>query len=337
MFQFATLATLQILIDASHPFYYFGQPNFYHHAPAVPSFNSYSHRHTSSYFGNPHFFYRTVPTPIIPQVRIPVPTTPAPYVPQKNDYSQYNEDGEYRGFAYQTRTDNGATSHVLFVTGPQSEMFKSAILPPKMQDSTMNDNQNEDMNSAKTIAFNMVDKIGEKVPQTNFYNIAPQPVPQNPTQFFQDFLQQNQIPRTVHFYSRNSKLFVQPAIGYPANTGPLLQPNESRYYSSFINPRINPITTTDKATEIPAAVTSTKFEEKSDNEVAQESIISQTRFRLNQITENPKTFTPQTTDEVTSSNFAIEQLPFGTRLSSRINEKLDKKETETTEATSKLI
>lgn len=332
MFQIATLATLQIFIDASHPFYYFGQPNFYQHAPPVPTYNSFSNPYTSTFFGNQPYFYRTVPTPSIPQIRIPVPTTPAPimhhhYVPSNTDYSQ-SQQAEYSGFAYQTRTDHGATSHVLFVTGPQSEMFKSAILPPKRQDSMMNENRNKDMSNTK-----MVNTVREKYPQPNFYNIAPQPIPQDPSQFFQDFLKQNQIPRTVHFYSRNSKLFAQPAIGYPANTGPLLQATESRYTNPLIYPRLNPSTTT----EMPMTVTTMKFNVKSDNEVAEESIISQTRFRLNQITENPKPFTPQTTEEITPSNFDIETLPFGSRLRARFSENLGEKEAETTEETSKLI
>lgn len=108
---------------------------------------------------------------------------------------------QYRGFAYRTTYDNGASANVIFVTGPEAQELQKQGIVPQLNVSSF---------SARTIASDATDS--NAIQNNNINNV--------PNFNFQSFFR-NPIG-VQNFYSRSGRVLNDNK--YPASTVPLNNP-----------------------------------------------------------------------------------------------------------------
>ncbi|GLV43140.1 hypothetical protein CBL_14181 [Carabus blaptoides fortunei] len=243
--------------------------------------NFHGNQQFSTFHGNQQVHRAQVP--VAPPAYIP-PVTPAPPVQTQHTVVQ-NDVPEYRGFAYQTTLNNNAVSHVLFVSGPESQKFTSRVF------SSMTSPQNVDVEKARNIASDLVDPIkndeysstGEEYilskKSDNVY--SPHSIDfDNPEKSFSNFFHSpGSFASVVNFYSSpKAGLFARPVSGYPADTVPLQTPPTNSVFNLFGSNLETKMTTTTEST-----IANDDDTVVIDNAEAQESIMTNTRFRLNDL------------------------------------------------------
>lgn len=108
---------------------------------------------------------------------------------------------EFRGFAYHTTYNDGASSNVIFVTGPEARQIQNIEI-------SANTSAGDSSLKSRTLITDLTSNENIPSATAQFFNIN-------------DFFK-NPISSIQNFYSRNEKIFADNQQGnYPASTAPL--------------------------------------------------------------------------------------------------------------------